>query len=53
MFDLILKKGRVLDGAGNPWFKADVAIKDGRIAKIGRLDEKADRVIDYEFHRIM
>ncbi len=29
--DLVLKNGRVLDGAGNPWFKADIGLKDGLI----------------------
>ncbi len=47
LFDLALKNGRVLDGAGNPWFNADVAVKDGRIVKIGRVDSgNAERVID-------
>jgi len=46
-FDLIVSGGRVMDGTGNPWFKADVAVKDGRIAEIGRIDSsRAARVID-------
>lgn len=46
-FDLIVAGGRVVDGTGNPWFVADVAIKGGRIAEIGKLDPKrAARVID-------
>ncbi len=36
-FDLIIKKGRVIDGTGNPWFVADIGIKDGKIVKIGNL----------------
>lgn len=36
-FDLIIKNGRVIDGTGNPWFMADIGIKDGKIAKIGNL----------------
>ena len=36
--DLIIKNGRVLDGTGNSWFRADIAIKDGRIIGIGKLD---------------
>ena len=45
--DLVLKNGRVLDGAGNPWFKADIALKNGKISKIGRVNEAgADRIID-------
>lgn len=37
-FDLLLTGGRIVDGTGNPWFTADLAIKDGRIADIGRID---------------
>jgi len=37
-YDLIIRNARVLDGAGNPWMRADVAISDGKIAAIGRLD---------------
>jgi N-acyl-D-aspartate/D-glutamate deacylase len=49
MYDLVLKNGRILDGAGNPWFKADIALQNGMISKIGRIDEtKADRIIDVE-----
>ena len=45
--DLLLKNGRVLDGAGNPWFTADVAVKNGRISRVGRLSRaSARRVID-------
>jgi N-acyl-D-amino-acid deacylase len=46
-FNLLLLNGRVLDGTGNPWFFADVGIRDGRIAAIGKLAGRdADRVID-------
>src|SRR5688572_30152001 len=45
-FDLVIRSGRVLDGAGNPWILADVAIKDGRFAKIGRVEGKGQREID-------
>ncbi len=46
-FDLIVVGGRIVDGTGNPWFEADIAIRDGRIAEIGKLDPKrAARVVD-------
>jgi N-acyl-D-amino-acid deacylase len=46
-FDLLIRNGRVLDGSGNPWFPADVAVKDGRIAAVGRLaSAQATTVID-------
>ena len=43
-FDLVLKGGRVIDGSGLPAFTTDVAIRDGRIARIGRVDAPAKRV---------
>ena len=35
-YDTVIARARVIDGAGNPWFPADLAIKDGRIARIAR-----------------
>lgn len=47
MYDIIIERGRVIDGSGNPWFRADIGIKDGKIAKIGLLkDEEAKERID-------
>ncbi|HSC47366.1 MAG TPA: D-aminoacylase [Gammaproteobacteria bacterium] len=46
-YDLIIRNGHIIDGTGSPWYAADVAVKDGHIAAIGRLDTaKAARVID-------
>ena len=46
-FDVILSGGLVVDGSGNPWFRADVGVRDGKIVKIGRLKEsQAEEVID-------
>jgi dihydroorotase/N-acyl-D-amino-acid deacylase len=46
-YDLIFRGGRVVDGSGAPWFAADVAVKDGRIAAVGKLaDARAKRVVD-------
>ncbi|MEM0095436.1 MAG: D-aminoacylase [Candidatus Bathyarchaeia archaeon] len=48
MYDVLIKNGKVVDGAGNPWFRADIGIRDGRIAAIGNLGFKAETVIDVE-----
>src|SRR5690348_4798216 len=46
-YDIVIRNGHVIDGTGSPWYAADIAIKDGRIAAIGRLgDVDAKRVID-------
>lgn len=45
--DLLIRNGYVLDGSGNPWFQADIAITGDRIQAIGRLtDAVAKREID-------
>lgn len=47
MFDLLIKNGRIIDGSGNPWFRADVGIEGGKIKAIGRLaGAEATQVID-------
>ena len=48
MFDLVLKDGMVVTGAGNPWFKADVAIRDGKIVEVGRVYGDAREVLRVE-----
>ena len=45
-YDIVIRGGRVLDGAGNPWITADVAIQDGRIARIGVIEGKGKQEID-------
>ena len=46
-YDVLIRNGHVVDGTGNPWVAADVAIKSGRIAAVGRLPRAtATRVID-------
>jgi N-acyl-D-aspartate/D-glutamate deacylase len=38
-YDVVIRGGRVLDGTGNPFFHADVAIDDGRIVLIGKVPD--------------
>jgi N-acyl-D-amino-acid deacylase len=46
-YDLIIRNGHVIDGAGNPWYSADVAVSGDRIAAIGDLREAhAKRELD-------
>ena len=46
-YDLLITNGLVVDGTGLPRRRADVAIRDGKIAGIGRFDESlADEVMD-------
>jgi N-acyl-D-amino-acid deacylase len=46
-YDLVIVNGRIIDGAGNPWFRADVGLKAGRITKIGKINPAdAENTID-------
>jgi N-acyl-D-amino-acid deacylase len=39
-FDTIIANGNIIDGAGNPWYRADIGITAGKISKIGALKKK-------------
>jgi N-acyl-D-amino-acid deacylase len=46
-FDLVVRGGTVVDGSGRPGVRADVGVRDGTIAAIGRLDDaRAGEAID-------
>jgi N-acyl-D-amino-acid deacylase len=45
--DLIISNGKIIDGTGNSWYYGDVAIREGKILRIGRLEDmQATRTID-------
>jgi N-acyl-D-amino-acid deacylase len=46
LYDVVIRDGRVLDGSGNPWIAADVAIRAGRIVRIGHVEGTGRREID-------
>ena len=47
MYDILIKNGLIVDGSGKPAFYGDLAVKDGKIAKIApSIQESADEVID-------
>lgn len=37
MYDIILKRGKIIDGTGSPWFYADLGIRNDEIAFIGKI----------------
>ncbi len=45
-WDLVVRGGSVVDGTGMRGFTADIAVRDGRIARIGRVTDSAEREID-------
>ena len=47
-YDVLIRGGMVIDGSGMPRYRADVGVRDGRIARIGRIREPAGRTVDAE-----
>lgn len=48
-YDLVIRNGEIVDGSGGAPYKADLALKDGVIAKIGRIAE-AGASLNRAFH---
>jgi N-acyl-D-aspartate/D-glutamate deacylase len=46
--DVVIRAGTVIDGSGGPSRRADVAVRDGRITSIGRVDEGGAREVNAE-----
>jgi N-acyl-D-amino-acid deacylase len=49
-YDVVIRGGTVVDGSGLGSFRADVGVADGRIAVVGRIDERGRREIEAEGH---
>ena len=47
-FDLLIRNGTLVDGSGMPRYRADVGVKQGQVAEIGRICSPADETIDAE-----
>ena len=47
-YDLVIRNGVVIDGSGLPRYRADVGVRGGRIATIGRIREGAREIVDAE-----
>jgi N-acyl-D-amino-acid deacylase len=46
-YDLLIKNGRIVDGTGSPWYRADLAVRGDTIVRIApRIDGPATRIID-------
>ncbi len=43
LYDVVIYGSRLIDGTGNPWFYADIAIKNGKIASIGKINPSSGR----------
>src|SRR5918993_4091903 len=50
LYDLVIKNGTVIDGSGLARYRADVGVRNGKIATIGRIRERAREVIDADGH---
>ena len=51
-FDKLIENGTIIEGTSLPRFKGDVAIKDGRIARIGKVDPK-DATVTIDANRLL
>lgn len=45
-YDLVIRNGSIVDGLGGAPYVGDVAVRDGVIAAVGRVDEPGSREID-------
>ncbi|HVK11902.1 MAG TPA: D-aminoacylase [Gemmataceae bacterium] len=45
-YDLVIRHAKLVDGTGNPWVYADVAVRGDRVVAVGRVERPAKREID-------
>ena len=45
-YDIVIRNGTIVDGAGGPQYRADVAVSDGKIAEVGKVTDGAKKIID-------
>ena len=46
-YDLVITNARIIDGTGNPWFRGSIAVKDGKIVRVGQFETtNAKQTID-------
>jgi dihydroorotase/N-acyl-D-amino-acid deacylase len=47
-YDVVIRRARIVDGTGNPWYEGDVALRGDRIARVGAVpaDASTRRTID-------
>jgi len=50
MYDIVIRNGSIIDGSGFPAYRADLGIIQGRIASIGRINDRGREEIDAEGH---
>jgi len=44
VFDLLITNGKIYDGSGNPWYRSEIGVKDGKIRKIGKIRNHAAKI---------
>ncbi len=53
-YDLVIKDGMIIDGTRLPRYRGDIGVKDGKIAKIGRIQaHQGTKTLDAEGHMVV
>ena len=46
MYDIVIKNGKIIDGAGNPWFGSEIGIRGDSIVEVSRRPLEGEKVVD-------